>query len=240
MFSHTRLKAIYLSSAKSTNGSLILNMFTDEMGKEGFITKNIRGKNSVVKASYLMPLNVLDIVADARQNRTLHFIAEAKPAYIPTSLMANPIKRAVSFFVAEILHRCMHHHQPVKPVFQLMTQWIELYDKAEESTGIYVHWLLAHLIRQLGIEPLMMPGPLWLDLREGKTTPDEPCHEDKLRPEITSQVYQLFHQAGLYKPEVCGRMAKPEVLDALLQYLRLHIPGFGVPKTLSVIKEIFD
>ncbi len=240
MFSHTRLKAIFLSYAKATNGSLILNMFTDEMGREGFIIKNIHRKNAVVKASYLMPLNVLDIVADARQNRTLHYITEAKLAYIPTSLRTHPMKQAVSFFVAEVLQRSMHHHQPVKPVFQLMTQWIELYDKAEESTGIYVHWLLANLIRQLGIEPLMMPGPLWLDLREGRTTPEEPGHEDKLRPEITSQVYQLFRQTGLYAPEVSGRMAKSEVLDALLQYLRLHIPGFGVPKTLSVIKEIFD
>ena len=240
MYSNARLKAIFLSSAKSTNGSLILNMFTDKLGKEGFITKDVYGKKAIVKASYLMPLNVLEIVADDRQNRVLHYIKEAKPAYIPTSFMANPMKRAVSFFVAEVLHRCLHIHQPVNPVFELMMHWIEVYDKAEEPTGLYVHWLLAHLLRHLGLEPLMEPGLVWLDLREGKTTPHEPGHGDKLRPELTSQVYHLFHKTNITTPEVPGRFAKSEVLDALLLYLRLHIPGFGVPKALSVIKEIFD
>ena len=240
MSSNIRIKAIILSTAKSTNGSVIINMLTDELGKEGFITKNIHGKKAIVKPSYLMPLTILDLVADYRQNRTLHYIREAKVAYVVTSLMANPVKRAISFFVADILQRCIHSHQPVRQVFDMMIDWIVLYDKAKEPTGLYVHWLLANLIRNTGIEPMMLPGSFWLDLREGKSTPVEPGHEDKLRPEIASQIYLLFNQAGHYAPEVLGRLAKTEVLDALLQYLRLHIPGFGIPKTITVIKEIFD
>lgn len=188
----------------------------------------------------MMPLNIIDLVVDYRLNRALNFIKEAKPSYIAISFMDNPVKRITSFFIAEVLSRSLHVHQPQKTVFDLVVNWIKNYDQATKSSGIYVHWFLANLIRLLGLEPMMLPGAYWLDLREGKTTSEEPIHPDKLRPEITSQIYLLFNHSEVYAPETSGRTAKSEVLEALLLYLRLHIPGFGTPKTLPVIREILE
>lgn len=236
---NTRLKVITLTSTSASNSSAVVNVLTDEFGKITLITKGLHSKNAVVKPSYLLPLTVMEVVVDYRQNRNIHFIREAKPIYIHRLMQLNPKKRLVSLFVAEVVHRSMQENQSIKGFFDFFVQWIELFDTTEESGGIYVHWLLAHLVRLLGIEPLLMPGMHWLDLREGKVSLQEPEHQDKLRPEITYQLYLLFNQTEIYAHQLEAGVTKTELLDALLQYLRLHIPGFGIPKSLSVIKDIF-
>ncbi|MFN4298358.1 MAG: DNA repair protein RecO [Thermaurantimonas sp.] len=237
---NTKLRAIILSSVTASGGAVIITALTDVYGKISFITKGIYSKKAVVKPAYLMPLNILELQIEYRQNKDLHFIREAKPLFIPSSLEAQPTKRAISFFVAEVILRCIHEHQPLPAVFEFVFRWIEAFDESEHSAGLIVHWLLAHLIKMLGIEPNLLPGNHWLDLVEGKSVAEEPHHPQKARPDLATQLYLLFNQTDMYNPDSVGKSAKSELLDVLLLYLRLHIPEFGTPKTLSVLKELFE
>ncbi|MCX8148331.1 DNA repair protein RecO [Thermaurantimonas aggregans] len=237
---YTKVRAILLSSVAASGGAVIITSLTDVYGKISLITKGIHSKKALVKPAYLMPLNILDLQIDFRQNKDLHYIREAKPFLIPSSLEAQPVKRAISFFVAEVLQRSLHEHQPLPAVFEFVLRWIEAFDESEHSTGLIVHWLLAHLIKVLGIEPNLLPGNHWLDLVEGKSVAEEPYHPHKVKPELATQLYLLFNQTNMYNPDSVGKTTKAELLDVLLLYLRLHIPEFGTPKTLSVLKELFE
>lgn len=237
---YTQARAILLTSVVSSNGAVIITALSDVYGKVSLITKGIHNKKAVVKPAYLMPLNILELQVDFRHNRQLHFIRDAKPLFIPASIQSHPVRRGISFFIAEVLQRCLHEHQPVPAIFEFVLRWIEAFEETEHSTGLIVHWFLAHLIKMLGIEPNIASGTYWFDLVEGKSVSDEPHTPYKVRPEVATQLYLLFNQTEMYHPDSLGRSVKAELLDVLLLYLRLHIPEFGTPKTLTVLKELFE
>ncbi|GCD79542.1 DNA repair protein RecO [Schleiferia thermophila] len=232
------LNAIVLSSVPVGSGGVVIRTFTDLEGKLSFLVRGLHSKNAIFKPSYLQPLVVLKVSADIRANRQLHYIRDATIEPAPQSLFTNPSTRALSFFVAEVLQRSLHDFQPLKPLFEFTVTWIGQLDQYKGAQGYRVLWYLSELIKILGIAPRILPHHAWLDLAEGISTAVEPSHPYKSPPQITELLHTLFNQPDeQFITQSSG--FKSELLDVLLLYLRLHIPGFGEPKSLNVLKYIF-
>lgn len=232
------LNAIVLSSVPMGNRGVVVRTFTDLEGKISFLARGLHSKKAKFKPSYLQPLVVLKIAADIRANRELHYIRDASVELVPHSFFTNPAGRALAFFISEVLQRSLHESQPLKPLFDFAVTWISQLDQDNGALSSRVYQFLVEIIKNLGITPLIRPQHSWTDLTEGISTSMEPSHMHKAPSHITALLYELFNQSD-------GRLVfidpkfKSELLDVLLLYLRLHIPGFGEVKSLSVIKDIF-
>ena len=116
-------------------------------------------------------------------------------------------------------------------------------DSSPSPTANFHLVFMMRLSLFLGFYPNLddfVPGCVF-DLRNGSFSSVAPLHSDYLLPDEASQMslmmrmnYSTMH---LFK---FTRAQRNRLLDVIVQYYRLHIPGFPEMKSLDVLRNIYD
>ena len=116
-------------------------------------------------------------------------------------------------------------------------------DSSPSPTANFHLVFMMRLSLFLGFYPNLddfVPGCVF-DLRSGSFSSVAPLYSDYLLPDEASQMslmmrmnYSTMH---LFK---FTRAQRNRLLDVIVQYYRLHIPGFPEMKSLDVLRNIYD
>ena len=81
-----------------------------------------------------------------------------------------------------------------------------------------------------------------LDLKEGAYTNAEPMHADFISDFLAETVSKIQHIQFYNELENIkqNRQMRRQILDALLQYIALHVTDFKNLKSLPVLQELLD
>ncbi len=236
-------KGIVIGSVKYSDTSLIVRIFTRELGLQSYIVKGIRSKKSKLKVALFQPLQMLDMTVYNRENKNINHIKELKPAYIYQTIPFDVIKRSVAIFITEILNRSLKENFPDKALSEWLWQTLTWYDLNNEKTTDFHIIFLIQLTKFLGFFPkYSAPENIrYFDLMEGVFGNNEPVHPHY----ISGENALLFYKMLKYSFDDISSIStssgeRSGLLDILTEYYRLHIENFGEVKSLGVLRMLFD
>lgn len=242
----TTVQLIALRTTAYNDRYDILSAYTGTHGSMSFLVPAGRGREAVRRRALLMPLSLVECVADRKPGREICTMSEPRPMVVLSGLHLHPAKNAVSHFLAELLSTLLRD-VPAKSdagLFDFLTGSVRALDLLPGNSVANFHLVfLSRLVRMLGIEPdtgTYRRGYI-LDLRDGIWRPVMPLHSQWLSPTdsrlalvLSRCDYMAMHRIRL------SRGARGVILDRLLEYYGLHFKSLSALRSPEVLKSLFD
>ncbi len=236
-------KGIILRTVKYSETSLILDIFTRELGLKTYIISGVRKKNAKVTLGMLQPMNILDLVIYNKENTKINRIKEAQMAYVFKNLLFDIKKSSIALFIIEIINKSIKEKETNKEFYDFCENSLVFLDQTSKNISNFHLIFLIKMSQFLGFNPISnhSSSNIYFDLREGKFTHNIPHHNDFLN-EKDSKNLILVLSVDLEFPEkiAFSRVDKQNLLKSLILYYKIHLIDFGRIKTLEVFKRVFD
>lgn len=123
--------AVNLGIVKYGDTSLIANCYTLEYGLQSYMLKGVLSRSKKKKIRPLFePLNLLELEAPPNKENKIGYITEVKIAYVFNSIPYDLNKKALVFFISEVIHQVVREEQgPNKLLFNYIQRKLVWLDK---------------------------------------------------------------------------------------------------------------
>ncbi len=234
-------KGIVFQSVKYGDTSLVVKIFTEELGLQSYMVKGVRSRKARLKPSLFEPLTLLDMEVYYRPNQNLHHIKEAHVDvpwhHIPFSIE----KRSILLFLDEILCKCIREELSNKELFSWIYHSLIWFDLEEQYFLNFHLFFLLELSRFLGFYPagagLTSENIRVFDLQEGSFSGHHPLHPYFTEGVAAQKLFILMQTSTeTLKTVHITTNERRLVLDSLLAFYQLHLPELGKIKSLEVLR----
>lgn len=233
-------KAIVISKIKYNDSDLIVKCYTASLGIKSYIIRNVlKSKKGKIRPAYFQLLSLLQIEADHKDSRSLHYLKEVRLYKSYDSLHTNIFKSTVLLFLSEILSMILNEEEANLPLFEYIETTLLWFDTIE-NTSIFHHQFLMGLTKFLGFNPDIKNSELpYFNLQEGKFQAhlQEYCVKNKnldlLKPFLGTK-FDTKLSIEL------SSVQKQELLNMILVYFKLHLQSFRTPKSLTVLSQVYS
>lgn len=235
-----KTKAIVLTSIKYGEADLIVKCLTEEGVKSYLIRSIFRSKSKKLQIGYFQPLSQLDVTAYHNNKGNLNKMSEARVSYLYGSIGSNVFKQSIALFLAECLAYALREEERNPGLFEYIETSLKWLDQHDSYANFHLIFLW-YLSKFLGFFPdLEGYKKNYFDLDEGTFTERRP-----LGNYVDGDKLILFKSIiGIKFDDMQGLKwsseSRHEILKILLNYYELHLPGFKKPRSLKVLKEVFN
>lgn len=239
----TRIKGVVLRVVKYKDTDVIVDMYTDVLGRASFAVRLPKRKTSGSGGAVWRPLSIVEFECDVRERVSLLRPRDVRVLYNYMDLPYNPFKSTVALFLSEFLCAVLRSEEGSAPLFLFLTGSLEWFDRSSEPCPDFHLVFLVRLSLFLGIYPNMegyTRGDCF-NLVSGCLCSARPAHTHFLGSSETG-VMRLLLSADYSSASHLrfSRTARRRALDVLCEYYGLHVPGFPELKSLSVLESVFD
>lgn len=237
-----KTRGIVFKTIKYSDNSLIAKIYTEAFGLRSYMIRGVNNKKSTSGKSAFQPLSILDLVVYEKEKGGLQNIREFENIYHYKSLPFDIRKSCIALFMNEIMYRSIHSEEADSLLFQFLHQSLIQLDEIGTSIENYHLSFLAGLSKCLGFSPMnnFSGANHFFDLQEGLFVADQPMHANFLDPSLSMKLFQLITDSEHLNTLLVNAATRNELLSKLLDYFRLHIPGFGEVKSHIVLKDVLN
>ncbi len=242
-----KTKAIVLTSIKYGDTDLIVKCYTEEGLKTYLIkrifkskTKRTSSTSGKINIAYFQPLTLLNLTANHNNKGNLNSIREVSISYLYQSVATDILKQSVALFLAEVLSFTLKEEEKNEILFQYIETSLIWLDNHSNTANFHLLFLL-HLSKYLGFYPETKDlNYHYFDLSEGIFTNNKPLTDYVTGDKLI--LYKSLFGINFDTIEQLRLNAKTRIilLEILLNYYKLHIPGFKTPRSLNVLKNVFE
>lgn len=225
-------EAIFIHRIPYSESSLIVTFLTKEHGYHKFLFKG--GKK---KSHQLYPLSVSEIEFYARKESDLWNVTSAEPAFVQ-NIQFDPVKSTIAFFIADVLNMVLRGTEKDVSLYNFVRDSI-LKLNEEEELGVFPSLFLIGLTKQLGVQPLIEDeANKWLDLKSGSIGGYREMDTISIEGALVDVIIGMLQD----QPQSIelNRTQRQELLRVMLDYFKIHVPGFKEPGTYDIIREILS
>lgn len=221
-----------VSLTKYGDQDAILHLVTNEAGFQSFYVKNIYAKKNK-KKPYLSLLNELQIVTSKGFSKG-NLKTASKLDLVSELQVATDFKaQSIVFFISEVFNSIFRNEENSNWFYKNI---IELRHQLENGHYHCHLILLVVMLRNLGASPLLSEHT-FLDPEEGAFI--NQMYNRYFSEEISTIWKNILQSQEPFKIEIKNQNRKM-MMDSLLIYYQLHIPGFKTPESLEVLQQIFE
>ncbi len=235
-------KAIILHTIKYGDNSLIVNAFTEEYGRLGFIVNGVNGKKSALKAKLFQALYLHQVQFYYQPKKNLHRIKELTH-FLPFQTISDDIyKRTLSLFIAEVLTRVLREEEKNYDLFLFITKSITLLDELSTVPPNFHLSFLIHLSSFLGFFPndTEISSAKFFDMKEGIFLKNKPLHHYIIQePDLTYFKRFVGERMSDSMSMKIPKTSQQKLLTLILDYYRLHLGNFQNIRSLEILQEVF-
>ena len=165
-----KTRAIVLQTIKYGDAQLIVDFFTEKLGRVSFMVKIPKSSKAKMKRQLFQPLMILNLEFDHRPKANLQRLKDVSIALPFVDLPFSPYKLAMSMFLAELLGQATRNEQVNVPLFSFIEESVAWLDQAQ---GNYANFHIVFMVRLtffLGFSPNLESGAHgdFFDLEEGR------------------------------------------------------------------------
>ena len=238
-----KTKGIILHQIKYTDSGVIAQVYTREFGRQSLMIKGMRSKKSGKHNVLFQPMFILDLVFYYRESRGIQVLKEFSVSYSPSDIYADIKKSCISVFIAEILTTVLKEETPNHELFDFIEDSIMYLDKCETGFANFHIAFLIGLSSYLGFEPGKRTDPenLYFDLMNGTFVSFPPLHSAYAGPQVSDILASFFSTSfdRMRSIPLTGSL-RDDVLETIIKYFSIHLPGLKKINSLDVLKEIFS
>lgn len=241
-------KALVLGKIPYNDRIAIATLFLRE---EGFVSYRVPiegGKKSSATRfrRFLYPLSEVEIIAEHLSSRSLQTIKEIAPSSIRLDLTLNPTKRALSFFLAEILEKLLRNGRCDPPIYDFISFSLETLDKATQGIENFHLAFLFQLLYPLGIAPewresftQYIPGS-YFSLREVRFLYSPPL-SDFLNPQesLFLRSFAKISYKNMHFFQLNGKERR-QILEYLFRFYRIHYGYINNLQTPNILRLLWE
>ncbi|MFO0358190.1 MAG: DNA repair protein RecO [Sphingobacteriaceae bacterium] len=231
-------KAIVLQCIKYADKKHIVKLFTREHGLVTCMARVSNSPSSKIRSSSLMSLNLIEAEINKKESKEMQLLTEASCYYIYTTIHSDFKKLSVVQFINEVLQKTLKDQTSQPELFDFISNSLIYLNETEANISNFHHYFLLTILEFFGIEPInnFDATNKFFDCREGKFTPYELAYPLGLN-EISSVIFSRSLSVNVVK-EKLSNSERSNLLDSILAYYKIHLPGFNDVKSLEVLKEI--
>jgi DNA repair protein RecO (recombination protein O) len=237
-----KTRAIALHSIKYSDTSIIAHTLTEKYGRQSFLIKGAYSKKAAIKANLFAPLNLLEMEVYYKETAELQKLKEAINHPPFQNIFTDHRKSAIAIFIAELLYRTIREEAQNIPLFDFLTNSIQLLDLETKSVADFHLVFMIQFSKYTGFFPSnnCTTENAFFDLLQGKFTNEHSSigntisrHESALLSGLIESNYATVDKLKIDHP------SRILLLENLTTYYKLHIPGMGSIKSLAVLKAVF-
>lgn len=231
-------EGIVFHNVKYADKKVISKIYTKDFGLLSLNINVGNSQKSKIKPAIIQPLSQLEIVLSLKENKEVQQLIEAKCTYVYQQLPTHFIKSSIALFINEVLYKCLKEQVKNEDLYHLIVktyQWLDLSEAHYNDLHVY---FLFELTKHLGFYPSNNYNTLekYFDTREGKfhaVSQSFPLSFDDKQSQLFSQLFQfkLQEQRVFSKPE------RQSLLDCLMAYYQMQVPGLHEFKSHKVLQE---
>lgn len=234
-----KTKAIVISSIKYQEKSLIVKCFTLSDGlKSYFVRDAFSNRKSAQKIGYFQPLTILDIEATHKNKGGLEYFKEIKVNTAFHSIHSDVAKSTIVMFVSEILHHAIHEEEKNEALFLYLEAALQWLDNHNDIANFHLI-LLLEMTKHFGFYPDVFNQDLkYFEMIEGTFSNFQAV--SSLSEHETNLFKKLIDLRFDHSQKIFHVIERQLLLKTLIDYYALHLQGFKPPKSLVVLKEVFE
>jgi DNA repair protein RecO (recombination protein O) len=238
-----KTRGIVLHQIKYTDSGIVVQMYTRKFGRQSFLIKGMRNRKTGKHNVLLQPMFILDLELYYKPIREMQIVKEFSIPFTPYDIYSNINKTSVAIFLGEVLTSVLKEESPHSELFDYIEESILYFDKCKEGYANFHIAFLAGLSSFLGFEPgrRLKKEDAFFDMENGVFVLTPPVHGNYANEEITGILADFFMASydSIDKISLSGKI-RNEVLETLIRFYSLHLPGLKKIKSLDVLKEVFS
>ena len=218
---------IVLHTTPYGDTSVIVKVFTRQLGVQPYIIKGVRGRNAKVKQNLLQPLSCLDMVVYDNPKSELNYVKELSPRHNESLEQSSnlAVTHSLRFFMTEVLYKSLQEAEPMPALYDYVDG---INSQLSALNAQFPITFLLTVARHLGIEPLdnyCTREPLF-DIQEGSfvSAPTETTLSNDLSAMLHEYLMSAHSQSLTLAPFPLQQ--RTVLLNALLDYYHLHLASF--------------
>lgn len=234
-----KTKAIVLQTLKYNEKSLIVKCFTQTDGmKTYFVPSAYASKKKQQKIAYFQPLNILEIEANHKNKGTLEHFKEIKLALPFYTISSDVIKSTIILFLSEVLAAAIREEEQNEALFEFIEVAMEWLDTHESVANFHLVFLV-EITKYLGVFPDNSEDHFdFFDVKQGQFVSQQSLES---LPAYESLLFKNLLKLRFDSPKnIFNYQDRQALLKVLLDYYAYHLDGFRRPKSLDVLKEVFE
>ena len=237
-----KTKGIILHQVKYTDSGIIVQFYTRDFGRQAVLIRGMRSRKSGKHNALFQPMFILDLVIYYKETREVQMLKDFSVASSPAQIYADVRKCCIAMFLSEILASVLREESPNHELFDYIENSIRYLDECDQGFSNFHIAFLIGLTSYLGIEPGRRddPSKKYFDLRNGHFSLLPPTHPEYCEPRIAEILAQFFSISfdDMTNIPMTGQL-RNEVLETIIQYYGIHLPGLRKVNSISLLREIF-
>jgi len=221
-----KTKGIILNQIKYKETSIIVKIFTEELGIKSYIINSVRTKKPKYNPAIFQPLNVVDMVAYDKKTSSINYISELKLHCIFHNIIADPQKAFASIFVSELINKTIKEGETHENTFAfLFAQISNLNNPKTIDSNLFIIKFMLQFCHHLGFGIKNAQEMTRQLLKINRDLKFSSLEENFLNDLILTEDIQI--------PKDINTI---EIIDKLLLYYRIHIPSIYYLKSFDILR----
>lgn len=217
-----KTRGVVFRLTKYGETSIIVNIFTELFGLQGYIVNGVRSKSGKNKAALFQPMTLLDLVVYHRETANLNRISEVKCLYPYKSIPQDIRKSSVTVFINEVVNKSIREESHAAELCQfIIDSFIELDTLIAGIENFHLIFLLK-LSRLLGF---------------GAHNTEEVLGV-RATDQDTERILDQLIKADYLHSVTITNIQRRIILDLLLKFYGDHLESFGEMKSVLVLREV--
>lgn len=220
-----------LSSIRYGDTSIIVKIFTRELGLKSYLVNGVRTMGKGSKIALYQPLTPLDLVVYDKESAGLQRISESKLQRAHQRIPFDFSRTSIALFMTEVIGRSIYENYQNEGLFDFYSDSISVLDQEATRLSIFPLVFLIEQARFLGFAPEDANG----FILESKKQPFGP-EESELALNTLQILLRERYESQIKIPVLLRR----KLLDHLLDFYAEHLDNPSLFKSLIVIRQLME
>ncbi|OOG69260.1 DNA repair protein RecO [Algoriphagus sp. A40] len=226
-----KTSGIVLSSIRYKDTSIIVKIFTRELGLKSYLVNGVRSMGKGSKMALYQPLTLLDLVVYDKENAGLQRISEAKLQSAHQRIPFEFSRTSIALFMTEVINRSIYENYQNEGLFDFLAKSVSILDLPDTHLSHFPLVFLIEKAKFLGFSPEEPEG----FILESKNQPFSP---NELSP-ILEYLQNLQDEKYLCRVKIPVTLRR-KLLDHLLNFYAEQMDNPSPFKSLTIIRHLME
>ena len=237
------IQGIVLQSIRYGDTSLIVKVFTRNLGLRSYMVKGAFNRNSKSRAALFQNLHLINYVEASRPNKgSLGYLKDVQLTTVYQSIPFVMNKSAILMYISELLSKTIIEQEQNEVMFDFIVRSLLWLDLVEQDYANFPLFFTLELTRHLGFYPKSNHETGYcFDMMEGLFAHDLPVHPyyfDTENAQLLAQMLNVSIDEACRMPLRVSQ--RRELLDGLIVFMRLHAPVMNDFHSHEVLKTVLE
>ncbi|MBW3467603.1 DNA repair protein RecO [Arthrospiribacter ruber] len=224
-----KTEGIVLSYLRYRDTSIIVKVFTKDLGLKSYIINGVRSSKSKSKMALYQPLTILDLVVYEKESANINRISEAKLSQAYQSIPFDFYKSGIALFLAEVLSKSIYDNYQNESLYDFLVHSLVYLDSDEVLLSHFPLAFLWETSKYLGFSP------------DNARSFFEEIQEDitmQIDWEIEMQMLGHIIRDSFGCREKIPAKIRRDLLDHMLILYNKHLDFQGEWKSVKVLRQL--